>query len=309
MLHVVMYHYVRDLPDSRYPGLKGISTERFKAQLGLLAQRYEMASLESALAHVQGDYQPKRDLCLLSFDDGLKEHGTVAAPILAERGMQGVFFVSTAALEQRAVFPVHKNQLLLATLDFEEYRSRVLQLIHRQHPELESMAVDEQKACKAHRWDQPEVACFKYFLNACLPAEVRESLIDQIFSQHLGPEEAVAKELYLSPKDAAEMQEAGMVLGGHAHTHVRLSSLGPADQQKELQSCYNILTQGAKPQAIWPFCYPWGKRDTFNRTTIDIIAQLGFHCAFTSEPGSNPVGQPVYELLRTDAAAVEGTLV
>lgn len=309
MLHVVMYHYVRDLPDPRYPGLKGISREKFESHLDRLAKRYEMASLESALAHVQGDYQPERDLCLLSFDDGLKEHATVAAPILAQRGLQGVFFISTAALEQEAVFPVHKNQLLLATLEFEEYRSGLLRLIKEQHPELASMAVDEQKACKAHRWDEPEVACFKYFLNACLPARVRESIISQIFIEHLGPEQALAKELYLSPADAVEMQAAGMVLGGHAHSHVRLSSLVPAEQQKELQSCYNLLTQAAEPQAIWPFCYPWGKSDTFDQTTVDIAAQLGFHCAFTSEPGSNPMGQPVFELMRTDAAAIEGTLV
>lgn len=309
MLHVVMYHYVRDLPDPRYPGLKGISTERFKSQLDLLAQKYEMATLESALAHVQGDYHPKRDLCLLTFDDGLKEHRTIAAPMLATRGLQGVFFISTGAYEQKTVFPVHENQLLLATLEFEEYRSHLLRLIHQQYPELDSKNVDEQKACKAHRWDQPEIACFKYFLNACLPAEVRDSLISQIFNQNFGPEGEIAKELYLSRKDAVEMQEMGMALGGHSHTHVRLSNLEPAAQKKELQTCYDLLTQDAKPQALWPFCYPWGKRDTFDRITIETIVQLGFHCAFTSEPGSNPVGQPVYEHLRTDAAAVEGTLV
>src|SRR5689334_7596572 len=61
-LHTVMYHYVRDLPRSRFPRIKGMLLAEFRAQVARLAEAYEMATLESALAFLHGDYLPKRDL-------------------------------------------------------------------------------------------------------------------------------------------------------------------------------------------------------------------------------------------------------
>lgn len=121
-LFVVTYHYVRDLPNSRFPRIKGMLTTDFRSQVALLSGRYEMATLDSALAFIAGKYQPKRDLCLLTFDDGFKEHYNDVLPILAERRIQGLFFVITSCLEEQRVVSVHKNHFLMADLDFEEYR-------------------------------------------------------------------------------------------------------------------------------------------------------------------------------------------
>ena len=38
---IVMYHYVRELRRSRYPGIKGLSTEKFRGQLDYLARLKE----------------------------------------------------------------------------------------------------------------------------------------------------------------------------------------------------------------------------------------------------------------------------
>src|SRR5215472_11211452 len=92
-LRVVMYHYVRDLPRTQFPRLKGILLEDFRHQVNELSSQYEMASVESALDFMTGEYRPRRDLCLLTFDDGLKEHYTDVTPILAEKRIRGVFFL------------------------------------------------------------------------------------------------------------------------------------------------------------------------------------------------------------------------
>lgn len=309
MLHNVMYHFVRALPDARYPGLKGVSTERFIRQVEMLELAYEMATLESALAYLSGDYEPDRDMCLLTFDDGLKEHAEVVTPILAERGIEGVFFISTAALDHGQVFPVHMSQLLLAALGFEEYRNRFMALLAEMNPELISTPVDPEKASRAHRWDEPEVARFKYLLNACLPAKVREDITSRLFGEEFGPEENTARELYLGWEDARRMREQGMILGGHAHTHVRLADLGSKEQTKELVACRDLLGPLVEGQGALPFCYPWGKRDTYDQSIMTALAGMGFDCAFTSEPGGNQPGQAVFEIKRTDAAAVEDNLV
>src|SRR6266550_2179500 len=88
-LMVVMYHYVRNLPGTRFPRIKGLLTANFRQQVARLSEHYEMATLESALAFLAGEYQPARDLCLLTFDDGLKDHYTDVLPILSEQKIQG----------------------------------------------------------------------------------------------------------------------------------------------------------------------------------------------------------------------------
>ena len=101
-LHIVVYHYVRDLPRSPFPRIKGMLLEDFEKQVASLDGRFEMATLESALAYLSGTYTPRRDLCLMTFDDGLREHFAEVTPILARRHIQGIFFVITSCAGGRA---------------------------------------------------------------------------------------------------------------------------------------------------------------------------------------------------------------
>src|SRR6267142_7020306 len=102
-LRVVMYHYVRDLPNTSFPRIKGMLISDFRQQLVALQNQYEMATLESALDFLQGVYSPSRDLCLLTFDDGLKDHYSEVTPILVDFGVQGIFFVITSCLQERCI--------------------------------------------------------------------------------------------------------------------------------------------------------------------------------------------------------------
>src|SRR5919199_1467305 len=195
-LNVVMYHYVRDLPRTRFPRIKGLLSDEFRRQVAWLGERYEMATLESALAFLAGRYQPARDLCLLTFDDGLKDHYTEVLPHLSERRIQGLFFVITSCLEGR-VASVHKNHFLMAALEFDEYRRAFLQRLAELSPET-STEVDVEQVRHAYRWDTPEVAAFKYLLNFRLPEALRDRILDDLFVEYLGDEKEFARELYLS---------------------------------------------------------------------------------------------------------------
>lgn len=48
-LTVVMYHYVRDLKNNRYPNIKGLDLKDFKAQIAYLKSKYEMVRLEDII--------------------------------------------------------------------------------------------------------------------------------------------------------------------------------------------------------------------------------------------------------------------
>jgi len=293
-----MYHYVRDLPRTRFPRIKAALSDDFRRQVAWLSERHEMATLESALAFLAGKYQPARDLCLLTFDDGLRDHYTEVLPVLAERRIQGLFFIITSCLEG-GVVSVHKNHFLMAALELDEYRQAFLQRLADLNPEA-GTAIEMKQAQRSYPWDTSEVAAFKYLLNFQLQEALRDRILDELFLEYLGDEKPFARELYLSWDQAREMQANRMLIGGHSHSHVALSTMDSELLRANLEMSTRMLHDQLKPQNIWPFAYPYGKSNSFNSLTVQTIRDLGFACAFATEVGDNQVGQDMFCIRRFD---------
>jgi peptidoglycan/xylan/chitin deacetylase (PgdA/CDA1 family) len=298
-LRVIMYHYVRELAGSRFPELKGMERAAFAAQLSRLQQRYELCDLETALAFLRGEHEAPRDLCLLTFDDGLREHHTDVLPLLVERRIQGVFFVTTSCADEHRVASVHKNHHLLAGLGLTEYRARFLQRARSMGISVDE-GVSPELVRRTYRWDSSEVASFKYFLNFTLPVATRDLILDALFGEHFGDEAQFARDLYLGWDELRQMQGAGMVIGGHAHRHVPLSARSAQGQVEDLTACKELLSRRLEAQPTWPFSYPYGKLDTFDASTIETLRALAFDCAFTSVVGANGPGTDLYAIARED---------
>lgn len=298
-LHVVTYHYIRDLPATRFPKIKGMLLDDFVGQVKLLQGRYEMATLDSALAFVGGSYVPQRDLCLLTFDDGLKEHYRDVTPILAERKIQGVFFPITKCLEEFCVAPVHMNHFLMASFDFVSYRRLFIGKLIEVDPKNDDWCrVDPDIAGRTYRWDTPEIAEFKYLFNFVLDAGVRDRVVQSLFENHIGEAEAFSRSLYVNWEEARQMQASGMLMGGHSHGHQPLALLSERELAEDLASCRRLLKENLKPQSLWPFCYPYGKKHSYNEAAVLQLNGLGFTCAFSTEPGANASGAEMFGLRR-----------
>lgn len=302
-LTAVTYHYVRDLSRTRFPRIKGMLTDHFRHQVALLRERYEIATLESALAFCVGDYTPSRDLCLLTFDDGLRDHYTDVLPILAEQDIQGLFFIITSSIEEHKVASVHKNHFLMASLDFDTYREAFFKSLAELGHDLD-MSVDMGLVRRTYPWDSDEVAAMKYLFSFRLRASLRKQVADRLFQEHLGDEREFAQQLYLSWAQAREMQREGMLMGGHSHNHNVLAALTGEEQQRDLETCATLLRQRLDIQIYWPFSYPYGGIDTFDPNTVRILAQNGFACAFATVPGETRPGDDLYALRRVDTKSV-----
>jgi peptidoglycan/xylan/chitin deacetylase (PgdA/CDA1 family) len=300
-LKIVMYHYVRDLPNTPFPNIKSMHIREFADQVAAFKGQYEMATLESALEFVRGTYEPSKDLCLLTFDDGLKEHYSEITPLLRDAGVQGLFFVITCCLEQRQVAPVHMNHFLMAALNFEEYRNSFLARLNEILPTSVNPAdLDKALVQRTYRWDTFEVASFKYLFNFVVDRNIRDRVLKELFEETISDEESFSQSLYLNWQEAREMQSAGMVIGGHSHQHRPLAALSEDELESDLRTCQGLLLENLFPQSVWPFCYPYGKKDSFNGSTIDYLKGLGFACSFTTEIGSNPVNSDLFNLRRVD---------
>jgi peptidoglycan/xylan/chitin deacetylase (PgdA/CDA1 family) len=101
-VRAVNYH---DVP----PALAGA----FEAQLREYAHRFEPVGPAELAALEAGRWPHRRPGILLSFDDGLRSHADVVAPLLERHGFPGWFmvpadFVSTSAPEQQAFAREHQ---------------------------------------------------------------------------------------------------------------------------------------------------------------------------------------------------------
>jgi peptidoglycan/xylan/chitin deacetylase (PgdA/CDA1 family) len=300
-LHVATYHYVRDLPRTRFPQIKGMLLDDFRRQAKALPGVYEMATLESAIAFLTGKYTPRRDLCLMTFDDGLREHFADVTPILAEEQIQGLFFLISGCLEDGVVAPVHMNHFLMAHLGFDAYRSAFEQTVQDLGcaAQLEAPA-DLVVFQRTYPLDSHEIARFKYLFNFVLPSHTRDLAVKTLFQKYLGDETAFGQDLYLSWSEAREMQRSGMIIGGHTHAHRPLATLRYSELFRDLTKNWELIQKNLEPQAIWPFSYPYGKADSFNRNTVEILRQLGYRVSLCTEPGNNLPGIDLFAIRRVD---------
>jgi peptidoglycan/xylan/chitin deacetylase (PgdA/CDA1 family) len=273
----------------------------FRAQIAGLATHFEMASLESAVDFMSGEYRPRRDLCLLTFDDGLKEHYTEVTPILHDKRIRAVFFPITGCLEDRNVAAVHMNDFLLASMDFEEYSKAFFSRVAAMSPDgLPPQNVDVARTAGDYPWDTPEVARFKHIFHFCIDPEIRDRAVREIFAEHIGDETTFAESLYLSWDDVRKMQKAGMAIGGHSHRHNPLANLTPAELASDLETCHHLLHQKLLPQPVWSFSYPYGRKESFHLRAVRTLQELNFRCAFSTEASDNRRGADKYMVGRTD---------
>ena len=87
-IRAVNYH---DVPPSR--------AADFERQLAFYAEHFECVGYSELLAFHEGRWESERPGIILTFDDGLRSHGDVVAPLLDRYQMVGWFMVPTAFVD------------------------------------------------------------------------------------------------------------------------------------------------------------------------------------------------------------------
>ena len=91
-LTIIMYHYVREIENSKYPKIKGLEFSAFKRQLDFLENNFEIIDVQKLLDFASSSKNLPENSCLLTFDDGYKDHIEYVLPELLKRKIQGSFF-------------------------------------------------------------------------------------------------------------------------------------------------------------------------------------------------------------------------
>jgi peptidoglycan/xylan/chitin deacetylase (PgdA/CDA1 family) len=299
---VVYYHYIRDAESTAFPGIKGMSTAAFAAQLDWLQERYRIIDGVTFERAALGQQRLKDATALLTFDDGFVDHYHHGFAELRARGLAGVFFVSDATVgPSPTLLNVHKAHFLLSALGAD----RLGHELARRLVGLGRNGSDGAAAREGiYRYDHAPEKELKRLLNYELPYELADRLLDELFRLHIGDPVAFARGLYLSADMIAEMARGGMRFGYHSRSHRVLSRLTAAEQERELAGGVDLITRLTGQRTV-PFCYPYGLPHTFNRDTVGLLERIGYSIAFSTNRQHAELPVPSrYEVPRFDTRDV-----
>jgi len=306
-LTVVMYHYVRDLKNSRYPEIKGCDVRLFKEQVKFIKKHYTPVTIEEVIDAYYNHKDLPEHAILLTFDDAYRDHYEYAFPILYHEHIQGVFFPPVKAVTEHTVLDVNKVHFILAATPEEKMPALLNELkmqVEKNSEEYQLNSFDNyfNKYAIANRFDTKEVIFVKRLLQVALPEELRKKISGELFEKTVGMEESVfSRELYMSIDQMKCMVDCGMHVGSHGYGHYWLGSLPREKQEYEIQKSIEFISSIGGDVHNWTMCYPYGN---YNQDTIDLLRLHKCKAAFTTGLGvadlSMTDSDSIYKIARLD---------
>lgn len=290
---IVMYHYVRDIKNCRYPELKALDMSSFRRQLDYIQAHYMPVTAEDIRDCLDLKKNLPQNACLLTFDDGYLDHYTNVFPELVKRGISGCFYPPVAAVHRSGVLDVNKIHLILAREGYSQIDRLLGELksvycaIQGKYNVPDFVELYSQYAIKS-RFDSAEVVYFKRVLQHVLPPKMRSEILNTLFYNIMDVDEGIlAKELYVSIDMLNVMAKNGMHIGSHGDKHIWLDKVDSQIQNKEIQFSLDLLSNVYEgDDFFWSISYPFGGENlslrnackkfgcAFGLTTIPQIAQV-----------------------------------
>jgi peptidoglycan/xylan/chitin deacetylase (PgdA/CDA1 family) len=267
--------------------------------LDWFGQRYELCTVGAGLRAIRGG-SAKKSLVALSFDDGYRDNHRVLLPLLAQRGAGATVFLESRPLDNRRVNWSHKYFWILGRMPLERFVRR-----YRELSSDAALCAAMEAALREEpaRGSSPQRAGrANYMVKRKLKYDAvvadRELVLDQIFTELGGDEQALCDELYMTWDEARELAAAGVELGGHTVTHPILSRLPRAEAEREVGEGAAALRRVLGDAVVTTFAYPWGRRWDFDADSQRAVRLAGFDAAVTMHPGVNLAGGDPYTCAR-----------
>ena len=251
----VMYHRVGDpAGDPARELVPALGARLFESQLHHLARHYRVVRASELLDAVRARRRGERFPAAITFDDDLRSHAEVAAPILRRLGLVGTFFLSAASLESPRSFWWERLQ---RAVDRGVPLASVLPL----------STADPVPPTQIQRVAET-------LIRERTPAQ-RDALADELLGL-VGPD---PPEAGMRTAELRALVDAGMEIGFHTHRHDYLPTLGD-------EALAQALTEGRSELAalvdgeLNTLAYPYGGTD---RRVADAARAAGFESAFTTD--------------------------
>ncbi len=273
---IVMYHYVRNLAQSRYPEIKGLDLKLFRQQINYLQKNFSIISADDLVQSLNENTSLPEKSVLLTFDDGYIDHYTNVFPILEEKGTPGFFSMPGKIIAEQKVLDVNKIHFILASQAVEKLMPKVYQELEKYR--LEGYAITPtkelyKKLAVANRFDNADVIFVKRLLQVELDEKLRNFIVNDLFKDAIPVDEsAFAQELYMSYDQVKYMsKQNGITFGFHGYDHYWMNRLSPEELKNDIKKGLDVFN-GIIDRKNWICCYPYG---SYSDNVISCIKSMG----------------------------------
>ena len=295
-----MYHYVRPIIGSKFPGIKGLELEGFKRQLDYLTENFNIVNTEQVINGVRKGAKLPKNACWLTFDDGYKDHSNFVLPELLTRNLHGAFFPPRVAIEDDVVLDVNSIHHILSCC------SDINELVSKLNAHCLSAGISDKKIslfykelAVPNRFDNANTIYVKRMLQHYLPEELRSSIAENLFQEFVGLSvEDFSKELYMNIDEVQNLVKSGMYVGSHGSRHYWLDKISFDEQEKDIQESLTFIEKIGAVSKDWVMCYPYG---AYNNATLALLHKYQASAAITTEARiANLTNDNPFELPRLD---------
>lgn len=284
-IYIVMYHYTRELKNSRYPRIRGLEVELFRKQIAFIKDQFSAVTMEQVMAAAKGKFDLPKKALLLTFDDGYIDHYTYSFPILEEYGVQGAFFIPGKVLATHKLLDVNKIHYVLACANPMELVKNVEeQMDYYRGGKYDYPPAGElyDRYAIANRFDPKEIIFVKRMLQNVLPEEVRGEIASNLFKKYVDiPETTLAYGLYMTPDQVRTLKRHGMYIGVHGYDHYWLGKLPQRQMMQDIDKALEVMKEYIEPES-WAMNYPYG---SYSDDVIEYVKKRGACVGFSTELG------------------------
>jgi peptidoglycan/xylan/chitin deacetylase (PgdA/CDA1 family) len=276
-LTVMMYHYVRDPGDDAEAGsgIPGMSVKAFESQLDDLSKRHTFVTWSDVRMALQEDKPLPGSACLLTFDDGVRDHYVNVFRILHGRGLSSLFFIMDGN-DRAGLVLAHKIHFLLAKLSVAGLRDAIWEKLNSPQRERFTQAEKKYQLKYPPVSQDGQINLLKAVLQRDLSNEV-DGLLSDLFETHVGSEYETARNYYLNSEQIREMVTGGMHFGGHSRNHPWFDWIDADARTSEINASAEWLQQFES--GPWAFAYPYGG---LAEDAPHLLKERGFVAAFTT---------------------------
>jgi peptidoglycan/xylan/chitin deacetylase (PgdA/CDA1 family) len=284
---VLSYHrVVGDLaaePLRTLPTLN-ISQKTFRRQLEQLLETHDIVTIDEALAVLAGMERARRDVAVITFDDGYRDVFDWAFPAMRELNVTGVSYVPSSFVGTRKRLGHDRLWPVLQRMSAQAIDPSSLRL----------SAQDEKWLRAAYAGSVPPNKALERLIAVHATAALYE-LADAL-EERLGMGAAPVSEgqLTMSWGMLRELAAAGWEIGAHTADHTVLTNQPLDEARREIAECKAVLEQGVgRPVRHFAYCNGY-----YSEGIARALREQGFVSAVTTEDMPNLPGVDPYALKR-----------
>ncbi len=236
---VVNYHVVSD---HYLPHVNNIynyrNTETFTRDIDFFSSHFTIINLQQLLIHLQTGKKLPDNSLLLTIDDGLKEVHEVMAPILKQKKIEPVLFLTKNYINNKELGYDHRKSLVINKI--KELNDR--QIKHGVTVMLKDLQLFDHSVIES-------VLKIPYDLRHMVDSIAKMTGLDYSdFLQKHSP--------YLTSSDIRDLIGQGFALGGHSIDHTSFRDLALEDQLLQAKESMDFVNENFQiPYRVFAFPY------------------------------------------------------